>query len=116
MSNYQSNHDTLEELEEEVLEQTSTQPAKSRTEMPSTLAEEVIPIQTPSVTTKCANEEETMSYSYSTYNDESVTTKSANEEETMLYSYSKYNDESNPRAHVHAFLTAWQANHLSQLP
>ena len=76
MSNYQSNHDTLEELEEEVLEQTSTQPAKSRTEMPSTLAEEVILIQTPSVTTKCANEEETMSYSYSKYNDESVTIKS----------------------------------------
>ena len=32
----------------------------------------------------------------------------------MLYPYPKYNDEPDVEAHVRAFLTTWQANHVSQ--
>ena len=34
-------------------------------------------------------------------------------EDTMLYRYPKYNDEAEAEAHVHAFLTTWQGNHVS---
>ena len=36
------------------------------------------------------------------------------EEDTMLYPYPKYNDESDAEAHVRAFLTTRQVNHVSQ--
>ena len=32
----------------------------------------------------------------------------------MLYPYPKYNDEADAEAHVCAFLTTWQGNHVSQ--
>ena len=32
----------------------------------------------------------------------------------MSYPYPRYNDEADAEAHVHAFLTTWQANHVSQ--
>ena len=32
----------------------------------------------------------------------------------MLYSYPQYNDELDAEVHVRAFLTTWQANHVSQ--
>ena len=32
----------------------------------------------------------------------------------MSYPYSKYNDEADVEAHLRAFLTTWQANHVSQ--
>ena len=35
------------------------------------------------------------------------------EEDTMTYPYSKYNDEADVEAHLRAFLTTWQANHVS---
>ena len=36
------------------------------------------------------------------------------EEDTMLYPYPKYNDELDAEAHVRAFFTTWQANHVAQ--
>ena len=36
------------------------------------------------------------------------------EEDTMPYPYPKYNDEADTEAHMRAFLTPWQANHVSQ--
>ena len=40
---------------------------------------------------------------------------SANSEyDTMSYPYPHYNNEANIEAHVLAFLTTWQANHVSQ--
>ena len=36
------------------------------------------------------------------------------EGDTMSYPYPKYNDEADEEAHMHAFLTTWQANHVSQ--
>ena len=36
------------------------------------------------------------------------------EEDTMSYPYPKYNDEADANAHVRAFLTTWQANHVLQ--
>ena len=35
------------------------------------------------------------------------------EEDTMSYPYSKYNDEADVEVHMCAFLTTWQANHVS---
>ena len=35
------------------------------------------------------------------------------EEDTMPYPYPKYNDEADTEAHMRAFLTPWQANHVS---
>ena len=35
-------------------------------------------------------------------------------EDTMAYPYPKYNHEADAEAHVRAFLTTWQANHVSQ--
>ena len=35
------------------------------------------------------------------------------EHNTMSYPYSRYNDEADVEAHVNAFLTTWQANHVS---
>ena len=36
------------------------------------------------------------------------------QEDTMLYPYPKYHDEADTEAHIRAFLTTWQANHVSQ--
>ena len=36
------------------------------------------------------------------------------EYEKMSYPYPRYNGEADTQAHVHAFLTTWQANHASQ--
>ena len=36
------------------------------------------------------------------------------EYDTMSYPYPRYNDEANAEAHVHTFLTTWQAHHVSQ--
>ena len=36
------------------------------------------------------------------------------EEDTMPYPYQKYNEEPDAEAHIRAFLTTWQANHVSQ--
>ena len=36
------------------------------------------------------------------------------EEDTMLYLYPKYNDQVDAEVHIRAFLTTWQANHVSQ--
>ena len=36
------------------------------------------------------------------------------EYEKMSYPYPRYNDEANAEAHVHTFLTTWQAHHVSQ--
>ena len=35
-------------------------------------------------------------------------------ENTMSYPSPKYNDEADAEAHIQAFLTTWQANHISQ--
>ena len=32
----------------------------------------------------------------------------------MSYPYPKYNDEAYTEAYIHAFLTTWHANHVSQ--
>ena len=32
----------------------------------------------------------------------------------MLYLYPKYNDQVDAEVHIRAFLTTWQANHVSQ--
>ena len=32
----------------------------------------------------------------------------------MPYPYPKYHDEADTEAHIHAFLTTWQSNHVSQ--
>ena len=36
------------------------------------------------------------------------------EEVTMSYRYPKYNEKPDAEAHIRAFLTTWQANHVSQ--
>ena len=36
------------------------------------------------------------------------------QEDTMSYPYPKYHDEADAEAHMRAFLTMWQANHVSQ--
>ena len=36
------------------------------------------------------------------------------QEDTILYPYPKYHDEADAEAHMRAFLTMWQANHVSQ--
>ena len=36
------------------------------------------------------------------------------QEDTMLYQYPKYQDQADAKAHICAFLTMWQANHVSQ--
>ena len=51
-----------------------------------------------------------------------LVTKSSSKEEqfdqqphdTMSYTYPKNNDEADAEAHLHAFMTTWQANHVSQ--
>mgnify|MGYP000712859657 CR=1 FL=1 len=36
------------------------------------------------------------------------------QEDTMSYAYPKHHDEADAEAHIRAFLTTWQANHVSQ--
>ena len=36
------------------------------------------------------------------------------EYEKMSYPYPRYNDKADVEAHVRAFLTTWQANHVSE--
>ena len=36
------------------------------------------------------------------------------EEEMTLYPYPRYNGEADAEAHIHAYLTTWQANHASK--